>query len=218
MKYYPFFFMAIFLMSCSNERVLQLPEIQGAEVTEVLDVSPAYLFYDESQPDSTLLNRKNLISTTNWLVNVDRRLTLKQAIPHIKYMQDKKRNAKMHKNENAKNFYTCNDTTIENLGFVEFTNTFYFDSPPTLEAEKTTVIALKVNSLEDISINSSLNANISNFRNVDLNSIHSIKQVLKDNLKLQLHISDKITFQDYITLKQKLNPIKSSISPNEYIY
>ena len=37
--------------SCNNERVLQLSEIKNADVTEVLDVSPAYLFYDEAQAD-----------------------------------------------------------------------------------------------------------------------------------------------------------------------
>jgi hypothetical protein len=110
---------------CDNERVLQLPEIENAEVTEVLDVSPAYIFYDETQPDSTLLNRKNLIGTTNWLVNIDKRLTLRQAIPHIKFLQDKKRNAEMHKNEDAKNYFTCNNKSINNLGFVEFTDLVY---------------------------------------------------------------------------------------------
>lgn len=64
------------VLSCNNERVLQLPEVENAEITEVLDISPAYIFYDETQPDSTLFNRKNLIGTTNWLVNVDKRLTL----------------------------------------------------------------------------------------------------------------------------------------------
>ncbi len=115
----------VLCFNCKNERVLQLPEIKNTKVTQVLDVSPAYIFYDETQPDSTLLNRKNLISTTNWLVNVDKRLTLKQAIPQIKFLQDKKRNAQMHKNENAKNYFTCNDTSINNLGFVEFTHIDY---------------------------------------------------------------------------------------------
>ena len=64
------------VLSCNNERVLQLPEVENAEITEVLDISPAYIFYDETQPDSNLFNRKNLIGTTNWLVNVDKRLTL----------------------------------------------------------------------------------------------------------------------------------------------
>ena len=115
------------VLSCNNERVIQLPEIENAEITEVIDVSPAYIFYDETQPDSTLFNRKNLIGTTNWLVNVDKRLTLEQAIPHIQYLQNKRKKASMHKNENAKNYFTCNDTSIKNLGFVEFTDIKYLN-------------------------------------------------------------------------------------------
>ena len=78
------------LFSCGNEKELQLPQIENAKINQINDVSPAYLFYDETQPDSIELNRKNLISTTNWLVNVDKRLTLKQAIPKIKFLQEKK--------------------------------------------------------------------------------------------------------------------------------
>ena len=117
----------LFLWSCGNEKVIQLPEVQHAKISEILDVSPAYIFYNETQPDSVELNRKNLIISTNWLFNVDKRLTLEQAIPKIKFLQDKKRNAKMHKNEAAKNYYTCNDTSIKNLGFIEFTNVNYIE-------------------------------------------------------------------------------------------
>ena len=125
MKYLYVITFTLFLFSCGNEKSVLLPEIENANITELLDVSPAYLFYDETQPDSLELNRKNLIISTNWLFNVDRRLTLEQAIPKIKFLQDKKRNAEMHKNENAKNYYTCNDTSIQNLGFIEFTDVVY---------------------------------------------------------------------------------------------
>jgi len=120
----------LLLLNCSNERVVQLPEIETSEITEVRDVSAAYLFYDESYPDSTLLNRKNLISTTNWLINVDRRLSLKQVIPHIQFLQHKKSSGKLHKNEKARNYYTCNDSSINNLGFIDFTTTTYEDYNP----------------------------------------------------------------------------------------
>ncbi|WP_415191694.1 hypothetical protein [Psychroserpens sp.] len=116
---------SIVCFSCGNERILQLPEIQNADVTEIRDVSHAYLFYDETKEDSIELNRKNLIITTNWLINVDKRLTLGQVIPKIKFLQEKKRNAELHKNEDAKNYFTCNDTSIKNLGFLEFTDIYY---------------------------------------------------------------------------------------------
>ena len=43
-------------LSCGNERVLELSEIENIKIIEVLDVSPAYIFYNRTQPDSTLLN------------------------------------------------------------------------------------------------------------------------------------------------------------------
>ncbi len=59
------------------------------EITEVIDVSPVYLFFDEVT-DSVEFNRRNMISSTNWLVNIDKRLTLKQVLPHLQYLQEKR--------------------------------------------------------------------------------------------------------------------------------
>src|SRR5690606_15935928 len=114
----------LFLFSCGNEKVVQLPEINHSNISEIQDVSAAYLFYDASNQEGYELNRKNLISSTNWLVNVDKRLTLKQVIPQIKFLQNKKQTSS-HKNENAKNYFTCNDISKKTLGFIEFTDVIY---------------------------------------------------------------------------------------------
>ena len=204
--------------SCNNERVLQLPEIENAEVTEVLDVSPGYIFYDETQPDSTLLNRKNLIITTNWLVNVDKRLTLRQAIPHIKFLQDKKRNAEMHKNEEAKNYFTCNDTSIGNLGFIEFTDVYYLTSDDTVEDNAKELCHVIINSMSDIKILSTSNitheANQENLEAV-LNKAYKKDVGLK---KLLLTFNKNLSFQDYIKIKTRLKPFKENISKYEFIF
>lgn len=197
------------LISCHNKRVVKLPEIKNAEITEILDVSPAYIFYDETQPDSVELNRKNLISTTNWLVNVDRRLKLWQAIPKIIYIQDKKRSAKMHKNEAARNFFTCNDTSIKNLGFIDFTNVYYHLEP-----------------IQDY-IKSQ---NIKNYKVIDFfidrielnnNTIILDHLVLPDSIKIFARFDKNMTFQKYIDYKQDLNKLDSAkvrIDNDEFIY
>src|SRR5690606_26364139 len=125
MKYPSLFIILMFIFSCGKDKVVQLPEIDNATISEVNDISAVYIFYNENEPDSVELNRNNLISTTNWLFNVDKRLTLKQAIPQIKLLQEKRRNAQLHKNENAKNYFTCNDLSRKNLGFIEFTDVVY---------------------------------------------------------------------------------------------
>lgn len=206
----------LFLWSCGNEKVIQLPEVQQAKITEILDVSPAYFFYDETQPDSIELNRKNLIISTNWLFNVDKRLTLEQAIPKIKFLQDKKRNAKMHKNEAAKNYYTCNNTSIKNLGFIEFTDTNYIEET---NPKNNSIIA--INSLNDITVQHQdlklseveINDLIIQLENNFSNS--------EDIIVLTLHLNKKLKFQDYITVKSKLQNLNFEtivIDNNEYIF
>lgn len=221
-------FIIFSLFSCNNERVLQLPEIENAEITEVLDVSPAYVFYDETQQDSTFFNRKNLIGTTNWLVNVDKRLTLTQVIPHIQYLQEKRKKVSMHKNENAKNYFTCNDTSIGNLGFVEFTDVNYIKKDSSnYWAEKNQL--WKINHLEIHFIDSSQTFIEGIIDNNQIQSkiryaefIGKIYNIIKnDTVKLVTNYNYKLSFQNYISIKSellKLSQHKIIIDNNEFIY
>ncbi|WP_375242539.1 hypothetical protein [Lacinutrix sp.] len=144
-------FCLLVLCACGKEKSVLLPEIQNTKITEITDVSPAYLFYDETKPDSLELNKNNLIISTNWLVNVDKRLTLKQVIPSIIKLQEKKRNSD-HKNKNARNYFTCNATSIKNLGFVDFTDVVYDyereDKDGKIEPENTIfIVVLNLNKI-----------------------------------------------------------------------
>ncbi|WP_289045822.1 hypothetical protein [uncultured Olleya sp.] len=229
------FITVLFLFfSCGNEKVLQLPEIQNADITEVLDVSPAYIFYDETKQDSVELNRKNLIISTNWLVNVDKRLTLEQALPSIIKLQEKKRIATMHKNEKAKNYYTCNDTSVKNLGFIDFTDVIYKN----LEIKKDTIEkptflpkgynrridGLFANSPLSVFFNKDLNLEIGS-KILSLNEfIEKVKLNFKETNAIghyKLNFNKKMNFQDYITIKSKLLKMNGkyfSLNNNEFIY
>ena len=216
------------IFSCGKEKTVQLPEITHSKITEIHDVSPAYLFYDETMPDSIELNRKNLISTTNWLVNVDKRLTLKQALPKIMFLQDKKRNAEMHKNENAKNYFTCNDTGIKNLGFIDFTNVVYHenDSHEYLNKKKPfadQLINIKVNSIDSTYVSFIWNDTI---------FVHTSNQdELLDHLKSNItnegkaiivsEFNESLSFQDYIAYKSLLSQLdlkNVSIAQDEFVF
>jgi hypothetical protein len=225
---YLYFFIFIFLLNCNNEKTVLLPEIENATVTEVLDVSPAYIFYDETEPDSTLLNRKNLIISTNWLVNIDKRLTLKQVIPHIVFLQNKKRNAELHKNEDAKNYFTCNDTSINNLGFLEFTTIYYKAENPNFKefsTENTNAFTL-INFFENGNFNiANLESNAKTIVSEDNSATNlsnfraSLSQIKYKNIVL--FFEDDMTFQQYITIKSYFERMASDaflISENEYVY
>ena len=208
MKHIFFLIIVSVFFSCGNEKVLQLPEISHSEISEINDVSHAYLFYDETQKDSVELNRKNLIITTNWMINVDKRLTLKQAIPHIRYLQEKKTNSS-HKNKNAKNYFTCHDTSRKNLGFIEFTDVIYhkelFDRYVSNNSNLDFSNKMKIdfNSIEEILIDFPL-FSLSSLVSKKSSLIHDIKFVISNELndvEIILSFSQHLTFQDYIMFK-----------------
>ncbi len=224
-KIFSFFIVAL-AFSCGKEKVLQLPEINSSEISEINDVSHAYLFYDETQPDNVDLNRKNLISTTNWLINVDKRLTLKQAIPKIKFLQDKKSNSS-HKNKNAKNYFTCHDLNSNNLGFMEFTDVVY-------QNESLDDYSGVLSNLEDAPNSTAIAFEKNNgivIASTVLKSI--IKETTKDSLQFYLkrcdtvnsliflNFNEDLSFQSYIDFKDVVNKTDlkdAKISNKEFIF
>ena len=212
----------IVLLGCSDKSVL-LPEIQNATITEIKDVSPAYIFYDETKPDSLELNKGNLIISTHWLVNVDKRLTLKQVIPSIIELQEKKRNSS-HKNESARNYYTCNDTSIKNLGFLDFTEVVYILEGKYREQEIENNYNFIIEDLNNIIVNINLGTdNLQHKFNIeDLESVLE-KRFFNgvENKTISLSFNEALSFQEYITFKSKLSQLSlenTTINNEEYIF
>lgn len=214
-----------FSFSCA-ERELQLPVTTANDIKEILDVSPIYMFYDEAT-DSIYFNRKNMISTTNWLVNIDKRLTLKQILPHLQYLQEKRRGDGMHKNENAKNYFTCFNEDTKNLSFIEFTNIEYNESSSIDYVSKIsdanipkTIIAIEVKSTDDITIVNPSSENNTSKSNIS-SLLSDIKQLNNENYLIYLNFGLSLNFQDYIAIKSKLLEIDFDsihISEKEFIH
>ena len=114
------------LFSCGNKEDILLPKANSSIVKNVDDLSPIYIFFRTKGKDTLAeVNRKNSIISTNWILNVDKRLPLRLAIPEIMKLQQKKREEKAHKNEKAENYYSYADTVGKNLAFIPFTNVYY---------------------------------------------------------------------------------------------
>lgn len=222
----------LIFFSCGEEKIIQLPETDNSSITKITDVSAAYLFYDETKKDSIELNRKNIIGTTNWLVNVDKRLTLKQAIPSIVFLQNKKRNAEVHKNENAKNYFTCSNPNIQNLAFIEFTDVVYHmesfekyfsNTENQIKDKPDQIVGIIVHSLDSITINF-FTKGCSLIQTSNKNNL--IKDLIGDFINvgeiiILIEFNQNLTFQDYIAYKSlllKLNLPNVTISNDEFIY
>ena len=114
------------LYSCGNKEAVLLPKANTTIVKNVDDLSPIYIFFSIKNNDTLAeVNRKNSIISTNWILNIDKRLPLRIVIPEIMKLQQKKREEKAHKNEKAENYYSYADTIGKNLAFLPFTKIYY---------------------------------------------------------------------------------------------
>ena len=131
MKFFSLFLFLV-LFSCGKKEHILLPNAGVTIVNDVLDHSPIYLFFRPKDNDTLVeVNRKKSIITTNWILNIDKRLPLRIVIPEVMKLQDKKRKEKAHKNENAENYYSYADTIGKNMAFLPFTNVSYKMEKPT---------------------------------------------------------------------------------------
>ena len=203
MKQLLFLFTFCLLTSC-NKRVVQLPETTNKYITEVIDVSPVYMFYEE-ETDSVEFNRRNMISATNWLVNIDKRLTLKQILPHLQYLQEKRQGGEKH---SFHNYFTCNNTDLKNLSFIEFTNDKYSMNIENGDYESDKIF-IYVHANGKTSSSNDLHNEYESFSRY----INLKKEYLKNNSQFEaiLFLHEALTFQDYINIKSQLLSVKSDI-------
>src|SRR6478609_5722354 len=105
----------LLLLSCGNKKDIFLPKSDVTMVSNVEDHSPIYIFFRTNGKDTLAeVNRKNSIISTNWILNIDKRLPLKLVIPEVMKLQEKKRTEVAHKNELAENYYSYADSIGKN--------------------------------------------------------------------------------------------------------
>ena len=125
MKYFTLI-LAFLLFSCEEKKDVLLPKSNVTIVKDVQDHSPIYIFFKTVGKDTIAdVNRKNSIISTNWILNIDKRLPLKLVIPEVMKLQKKKRDDSAHKNENAENYYSYADSIGKNMAFLPFTKVYY---------------------------------------------------------------------------------------------
>lgn len=116
--------LAFALFSCNQKEVL-LPEVDTTIVEKVENLSPIYIFFEVKGKDTIAeLNRKNAISSTNFIFNIDKRLPLKLVLPEVVKAVAKK-DASAHKDSTSQNYYSYSNIKKKQLAFVPFTKMNY---------------------------------------------------------------------------------------------
>ncbi|MFD2909291.1 hypothetical protein ACFSX9_11190 [Flavobacterium ardleyense] len=117
---------ALFSLFACNDKEVKLPQASLSVMKDIEDHSPIYMFFDLKDKKDTIIevNRKNSISSTNWVFNIDKRLPLKLVIPEVMKLQEKKKGSS-HAKEGSINVFTYSDSVAKNLAFFPFSDVQY---------------------------------------------------------------------------------------------
>ncbi len=122
-----FCLLIVFAIACRKQQV-QLPLIGIAGITEIQNHSSIWIFYKSQNKDTlAILNKNNKILNTHWIFNVDKRLQMKDVIPHFKAMQENRNKDSMHKKEGMLNYFSYADTTLEQISLTPFLPVTFID-------------------------------------------------------------------------------------------
>ncbi|NRS88348.1 hypothetical protein HNQ02_001262 [Flavobacterium sp. 7E] len=200
----------LFLFSCGNKEDILLPKANHTIVGDVQDHSPIYIFFRTKDNDTIAeLNRKNSIISTNWILNIDKRLPLKLVIPEVIKLQTKKREEVAHKNELAENYYAYADSIGKNMAFIPFTNVYYKMEKPLKEG---LIFYFKKGS-DSVLVNST---------NIKITEILNYMNRLKFEVSptIVLDFDKNMSFQEYVSTKVIIRELDSFTkeTPEEFIY
>lgn len=132
MKYFLGLLLVLGMLSCDGNKEVQLPKADKTIVADLQEHSPIYIFFKVEGKDTIAeVNRKNSISSTNWIFNIDKRLPLHLVVPELIKLQAKK-DGSMHKNEASKNYFSYANEVKKTMAFMPFTMVkFLIEKPKT---------------------------------------------------------------------------------------
>ena len=120
MSCYIILFSALLLLGCQKKQ-MQLPQVQDTKITSVEDYSQVYISYEETSEEAKL-NANGLISSTNWVLHVDKRNKLKEVAPLFIKLQEKRTNPRNpHSNPDAHLYISLANIPHKRLGFMDVT-------------------------------------------------------------------------------------------------
>ncbi|AMC10735.1 hypothetical protein Lupro_05535 [Lutibacter profundi] len=213
------------LLGCAKKEV-QLPTLAEKGLHELFNHSEVWIFFEVKNHDTIAdVNRKNTISTTHWIFNIDKRLPLKAIIPSIRKLQYKHANS-IHSEEGMHNYFSYADTLSKKLSFLKFDG-IIFKTDSLLSK-----YFIKENPTKYVNYN---NINLTfNPNNTWINDAKMERDELKTTLlefidfssegkktMLHLNFNENLLYQDYLFYKTMIHNFKNKyieINKIEFIF
>lgn len=217
--------LSIISISCSKKEV-KIPTLSELGIQEIQNYSEVWMFFQLTDNDTIAdINRKNTISTTHWIYNIDKRLPLKSIIPSIIILKYKHANS-MHSEKGMHDYFSYSDTISKKLSFIAFDTVEY--KTDSLHSKS----YIKKNSNEygafnniNLTFNEAdywINGNSTDEKDFKSTIIKFININLDDRpTMLHLNFNKEITYQHYLSIKTMVNSLignNISISNIEFIF
>ncbi len=231
MKFLYITLLTVFFVGC-QQKDLKVPVNDQPGLHEVWNNSPVYILLKKNGND-TLADLKlgQTISTTKWLVAVDKRLKLKHLLPALKKVIRKRRKKSMHSDGKGQMYFTYLDSLQNKISFVEFTHLdimpdyfqskSYFDEYPKAEmnTEKWHVVLTpnfyRINDSIVLPLNSSLKQLGQKLAELDNQKVKGEKR------QIYLNFDHRLSFDHFLNtfVYFKNHPLKNSqISSKIFIF
>lgn len=218
-------FLTFLMVGCAKKE-LKIPTLAEKGIQELHNHSQVWLFFEVKNNDTVaVVNRKNTISTTHWIYNIDKRLPLKAIIPSIVKLQDKHANS-MHSEKGMFDYFSYSDTITKKLSFLKFDGVTFG-----------TIDVLPKNFMEE---NASNHPNynhinlIFNRNKVKINELETDNPNFKNELvallalpsegkksMLHLNFNKNLFYQDYLFFRTIIHNLSNEnilINKNEFIF
>ncbi len=113
-------FLSIFFLSCQKKDI-KIPVNDNPGIHEIWNNSHVFILMKVQNGD-TIPDVKlgQIISTTDWLVAIDRRLKMKKLLPALQKVLKARHKKSIHKTGKEKAYLTYLDTTANKISFVRF--------------------------------------------------------------------------------------------------
>lgn len=213
------------MLSCAKKEV-KIPTLAEKGIQEIQNHSQVWLFFEVKNNDTiAVVNRKNTISTTHWIYNIDKRLPLKTIIPSMITLQDKHANS-MHSEKGMHDYFSYSNTISKKLSFLAFDGVIFLNdgllSKQFIETHKNDYLNYNNINLffnkNKIWINE-VETDKSNFKTA-LSAILAISSEEKKPM-LHLNFNQNLIYQDYLFYRTIIHAIGTKnilINHNEFIF
>jgi hypothetical protein len=215
MKRFLIFLLALTAFYSCGDKSLQLPQVAVSGVSDIQNHSEIWVFYKfDDKKIKAEINKNNTITSTHWIINIDKRLPMSEVIPVLQMIKAKRAKKTVHSVDGTFDYLSYSDTLDKKIAL------FRVDSIQYITLNRKELITIEKEKPCDYTIeflNDSFQINNKKYAFSDW------KKQLFDSINnscIQLQFDKDLSYQNYLKYRLELEtflPEKTKVEHTEYL-